>query len=156
MRASASVNIVDFLCLPENLSILIRFIDAYIPAGFPSPGADFAEEEIDLIREFGLDRPSVFVMRLNGNSMEGSRNDIFIPAGSIVTVDRSRKAKPGNLVVVSLNGKFILKILSRISGRYILTSSNPSYPAIEVGQEDELIFFGVVDLVIWKANTKPS
>jgi hypothetical protein len=50
-------------------SILIKMIEATVNAGFPSPAQDYSEEEVNLIKEFGLDRPSVFVMRITGNSI---------------------------------------------------------------------------------------
>ena len=130
--------------------ILIKMIEATVNAGFPSPAQDYSEEEVNLIKEFGLDRPSVFVMRITGNSMEGK--DIYIPAGALITVDRAPKAKPGDIVVAVINGEFTLKTLRREKGKWILHAENPTFKSITVEDEDTLEIWGVVDLVLWRAK----
>jgi DNA polymerase V len=131
-------------------SILIKMVEATVNGGFPSPAQDYSEEEVDLIKEFGLQRPSVFVMRVTGNSMEGK--EIFIPAGALITVDRAPKAKPGDIVVAVLNGEFTLKTLRRENGKWVLHAENPSFKSIIVQEEDVLEIWGVVDLVLWRAK----
>ncbi|SEW21152.1 SOS response UmuD protein. Serine peptidase. MEROPS family S24 [Chitinophaga sp. YR573] len=132
----------------QHLSVILQIIDARVSAGFPSPAADHSENEIDLIKEFGLDKPSVFIMQVDGTSMQGER--IFIPNGAYICVDRAPKARPGNVVIAILNGEFTVKTLLRKNGRWILHPENPAFSPIEVGQEDELTIWGVAKAVIFR------
>jgi len=132
--------------------VTLKYLDIYIPAGFPSPALDFSENDIDLIRELGLDKPSVYIMRVAGHSMEGK--DTYIPSGAFVSVDRSIKAVPGHIVLAIFNKEFTIKRLLRKNGRYILHPENPDFPPISVSGDDELIIWGVVDVVFYRVCKK--
>ncbi len=144
-------NEVNFARLVPG-GILIKMVEATVSAGFPSPAQDFSEEEVDLIKEFGLDKPSVFIMRITGRSREGK--DVYIPAGAIITVDRAPKAKPGDIIVAVINGEFTLKTLLREYGKWILHAENPSFKSITVEADDTLVIWGVVDLVLWRVKKR--
>jgi len=132
--------------------VTLKYLDIYVQAGFPSPALDFSENDIDLIRELGLDKTSVYIMRVDGNSMEGK--DTYIPSGAFISVDRSIKALPGHVVLAVLNREFTIKTLLRKNGRYILQPANPDFPPIAVSGEDELIIWGVVDVVFYRVGRK--
>jgi len=132
--------------------VTINYLDIRISAGFPSPALDFSENDIDLIRELGLDKPSVYIMRVDGKSMEGK--DIYIPNGAFISVDRSIKAVAGHVVLAILNQEFTIKTLLRKNGRYVLQPENPDFKPIIVSGDDELIIWGVVDVVFYRVGRK--
>lgn len=132
--------------------ITLKYLDIYIQAGFPSPALDFSENDIDLIQELGLNKPSVYIMRVDGNSMEGK--DVYIPSGAFISVDRSIKAVPGHVVLAILNQEFTIKTLLRKNGQYVLQPENPKFPSIPVSGDDELIIWGVVDVVFYRVGKK--
>jgi len=117
-------------------------------AGFPIPlDNDEKSQSLDLIRLLGLNKESVFIVRVKGDSMVGSGVD----DGDMVIVDRSITDFDGHtLCVCSLNGEFTLKYLRRHEGRYVLVPANPDYPEIPVEDSDRLDIWGVVTLIMKK------
>ena len=89
---------VEALLLPEALvSLSLTFIENTVPAGFPSPAADYIEGRLDL-NEFLIRRPAAtFLVRFVGDSMSGAG----IHDGDIGVVDRSIKPVPGCIVVAA-------------------------------------------------------
>jgi DNA polymerase V len=113
---------------------------ARIPAGFPSPAMDFAEERVSLDALMGLRAPHCFVARAQGDSMTG----IGIHDGDLLIIDRSRQAEPGEVVVAAINGEPLVKILARVEGSLCLLSANARYGVIQLSESDQLDVWGVV------------
>ena len=111
-----------------------------IPAGFPSPAEDYMDRSLDLNEYLVDNAAATFMVRVGGDSMIGAG----IRDGDILVVDRSKTAAPGQIVVAVLDGALTVKRLSRKNGRIVLASENPEYRAIEIGDEQELIIWGVV------------
>src|SRR5688572_15956248 len=88
---------------------LIPFYDGGVSAGFPSPAADYVEEEIDLNHYLRPRPSSSFIIRVKGDSMTGA----FIPDGSLLIVDRSVKPSHNNIIVAVLDGELVLKRLQK-------------------------------------------
>lgn len=82
------------LCeLPAGIKL--PFFEALIPAGFPSPAADYAKKNIDL-NELLITHPAgTYFLRVSGTSMI----DANISDGDIVIVDSSLQAHDGSLVI---------------------------------------------------------
>lgn len=59
-----------------------------VPAGFPSPAADHIEKHISLDELFDIRAPHVYLVRIDGDSMQGGG----IYSGDMVIVDRSIEA----------------------------------------------------------------
>lgn len=95
---------------------LSKFFDVAIPADFPSPADDYREEEIDVIKYFGLDKPSVFWVRASGDSMD----KVHIADKAIVAVDKAQTPRPNDIIVGILNSVFTIKRLVKTPKGYVL------------------------------------
>lgn len=113
---------------------------ARIPAGFPSPAMDYAEERISLDQLMDLRAPHCFVARAQGDSMTG----VGIYDGDLLIIDRSRQPEQGEIVVAAINGEPLVKILARVDGGLCLQSANARYGVIRLQESDQLDVWGVV------------
>ena len=110
-----------------------------VPAGFPSPAGDYVESRIDFNEWLGAHRPATFVVRVEGDSMEGE-----ICSGDWLVVDRSLDPRHGDVVLACLDGEVTVKRLLVEAGRCFLAANNPEYPRLEMVGERELVVWGVV------------
>lgn len=98
----------------------------HVPAGFPSPADDYAEDRLDVHDLLGAGSPSCYFLRVSGESMTGAG----ILDGDVVLVDRARRPKSGAVVVASVDGEFTLKRFVRrtVRGRprVSLLAANPA------------------------------
>ncbi|GHD59909.1 LexA family protein [Jeongeupia chitinilytica] len=118
--------------------------DVLVPAGFPSPAEDHAEERCDLNMYF-IDRPeATFFFRVAGDSMVSDDPQRSIPPGALLVVDRSLEASHGDVVVAAIDGDFTVKRLFSRAGKVALVANNKAYPPIVLGDEQELSVWGVV------------
>ncbi len=111
-----------------------------VPAGFPSPAADYAYKSIDLNEHLIRNKEATFVFRVKGDSMSG----VGINEGDELLVDRSIEARQGYIVVAVLNGDFTVKRLHQRSGVVKLIAENPRYAPIVLKDGQELMVWGVV------------
>jgi DNA polymerase V len=93
-----------------------------VPAGFPSPAADYAHKRIDLNEHLIRNKEATFVFRVKGDSMNGH----------------------GHIVIAVLNGEFTVKRLHSRGGVVKLIPENPRYPTIVLKDGQELVVWGVV------------
>lgn len=113
---------------------------ARVPAGFPSPAADYLERRIDLNEQLVHDTVATFFIRASGESMR----DAGILDGTVLVVNAARPPVPGDIVVACVDGKHTVKRLMKRNGRFELHPDNASgrYPVIIPGSSLEI--FGVV------------
>jgi DNA polymerase V len=111
-----------------------------IPAGFPSPAQDHLEQEISLDELLDLRAPHTFMVRVEGDSMILA--GIF--DGDLLVVDKSRKERPGDIVIVALNNEPMVKRFAREGDLLVLYSENPDYPPRYVMEGDDLEVWAVV------------
>jgi DNA polymerase V len=116
-----------------------------VPAGFPSPAADYAEE-LDLNQHLILQghAESTFILRASGHSMIGA--GIF--DGDELLVDRSLKAKDGSVVIAVVNGDLTVKRLIFRNGEPVLQAENPHFADRTFAEGEELSVWGVVTRVL--------
>jgi len=120
-----------------------------VSAGFPSPAQDYIEQTLDL-NELCIKRPNAtFFVRVEGDSMI----EAGIYADDILVVDRSVKAKQGDIVIAELNSELTVKEL-QLKPCVRLIPRNATYSAIDIPEDCELNIFGVVTSVI--RNTQRS
>lgn len=145
--------IPDFL-LPSELTLLqvpepaskvavpwaIRHIGHRIPAGFPSPAADYAEQGLDINEYLISHQASTFIFTVVGDSMK----NIGILDGDKVTVDRSIEPRHGHIVIAVVNQEYTIKRLHQRAGIVELRPENPAYRPIRFAELDELAIWGVV------------
>lgn len=118
----------------------LPYFDARIPAGFPSPALDHMEHKLSLDELLDLNAPHTYVVQVSGESMTGA--GVF--DGDYLIVSRALPAKPGDIVVASLNGDVFVKRLGKNHGVYVLQSEHPDYQPRYVLENDELMIWGVV------------
>ena len=68
--------------------------------------------------------------------------------GDVLMVDKSIEPKVGKVVIAAINGEMTVKRLSVVDGQVTLTSDNPYYSDVKVGDFDESMIWGVVTNVI--------
>lgn len=120
-----------------------------VKAGFPSPAADYAEEDIDLRKYLQPNTTSIYFARVNGDSMVNAH----IPHDSIVVIDKSLKLKNNDVVVASLNGEKIIKHFIKAHAGTFLSPNNPLYKPIKITEDMDFAIWGVVTHVIVKLNS---
>lgn len=123
---------------------MIQWLENKVSAGFPSPAEDFGVSRLDLDRILNIDNDSNFFMRVSGFSMVSyGLND-----GDIVSIRKGRRPSNGDIVVASVKGEFLVKMLEVHGNRMTLKAGNPAYKDIELNDELEAECWGVVAAVI--------
>lgn len=137
------LQLIAFTSTPEVLNVPL-FTERY-SAGFPSPAADYTEEELDL-NAYCIRRPSAtYFVRAIGESMK----DIGLHSGDLMVVDKAEKAQHGDIVIAETEGEFTVKRL-QLKPRIALLPMNPAYPIL---YPEELQIFGVVTAFVHKTRS---
>lgn len=144
MRIVARQENLQFYAIQETAHLPLPYVNTPVKAGFPSPAQDFMEEDIDLVAFLGMNKPSVYIVRVDGNSMQ----DEHIPDHSYLVVDRSLKPQPHDIVVAVLNGEFTVKTLVKSHAGWMLYPANAVYDPIIIREGDDFQVWGVVAQVI--------
>ena len=138
------MNSILMRATPALTPIRLPIFAERIPAGFPSPAADYIESTISLDELLIKDPQATFFLRVQGDSMR----DAGILDGSVVVIEAGLTPKPGDIVVAELDGGFTLKRLKRVRGQYELHPENPEYNVIKVPKGGSLRIFGVVTATV--------
>ncbi len=126
----------------------IPFYPAGVSAGSPSSADDPLEQSLDL-NEYLIKHPiATFFVRVEGTSMIGAG----IHSGDILIVDRALDAEPNSIVIVEMDGSFMVKRLVREDGKFYIQAENPSPNPIDVTNDMNARIWGVVTYVIHKAT----
>lgn len=123
-------------------AISLRAFASRIPAGFPSPAADYLDDSIDLNAELIIQghEAATFILRVKGWSTVNA--GIF--DGDRIVVDRALSAQQGDIVVAVLNDDLTIKHLGQIDGRPALLPDNPQFQPIVMADGDQLEVWDVV------------
>ncbi|EKD41872.1 MAG: hypothetical protein ACD_73C00474G0002 [uncultured bacterium] len=123
--------------IPKQLSMPLKILGS-VQAGFPSP----AEEELlDTLTldDYMISNPqATFLLKVSGDSMI----DEGIKPGDLVLIDKSRRAKSGQIVLAEIDGEWTLKFLEKRGQKVRLIAANSKYPPFEPCQE--LVIAGVL------------
>ena len=115
-----------------------------MPAGFPSPAADFAVKRHDL-NELLITHPAAtFMWQARGLSMI----DRGIADSDILVVNRALTPKHGDIVVAEIDGDFTVKQFWRRSGVVQLRAGNATFPPILFRDGQVMTICGVVTATI--------
>lgn len=137
------LQLIPVSSIPETLRIPL--FTERCAAGFPSPAADYTEEELDL-NVYCIRRPSsTFFVRAIGDSMR----DRGLHSGDLLVVDKAEKPLQGDIVIAETDGEFTVKRL-QLKPRVALLPMNPAYPVLY--PEDQQIF-GVVTAFVHKTRS---
>ena len=115
----------------------IPLLSDSISAGFPSPADDYTEENIDLNEHLISNPFSTFFLRVKGESMLNAG----IKDKDLIIVDKSLRAKTGDIVIAMIDGEFTIKRLSMKNNELYLKAENPNYP--------DFRFKNHIDIQIW-------
>ncbi|MGA9637233.1 LexA family protein [Flavobacterium sp.] len=132
---------------PEYESGLqIPYIPDGVSAGFPSPAADFMENNIDLNKELSENPLATFYIKVKGNSMI----DAGIQDKDVLVVDRSLEPQNNKIAVCFIDGEFTVKRIKLEENCLYLMPENSNYTPIKVTEENQLVIWGMVTYVIKK------
>ena len=117
---------------------------ATVPAGFPSPAADYEEGKLDLNRHLIRNPAATFCVRVTGDSMikAGIHN------GDLLVVDRSIEPGDKNVVIAVVNGELTVKRIRIRKNKLTLVAENDAYQSQEINDQIEFEVWGVVTNVI--------
>ncbi|MFG9881855.1 LexA family protein [Pseudomonas aeruginosa] len=99
-----------------------------MPAGFPSPAADYEELTLSIDDLVDLRAPNVYLVRVSGPSMIGAG----IYDGDVLVVNRALEARSGNIVVAYVDGGMTVKRLQISAAGVWLQPENTDYKALAV------------------------
>lgn len=125
----------------------LSLYDCSVPAGFPSPAADYMQDEIDFNKILVQHPNSTFVVRVSGDSMVEAN----IPDGAYLIVDRSVRPKNGSIIVAVLDGEFTVKRYEKTLKGFRLLPANKKYHPIDILEGMEFQVWGVVTNIIVNA-----
>ena len=123
-----------------------HFFTVRVQAGFPSPGDDYIERNLDL-NELLIKNPSAtFFVKVEGDSMK----DAGISSGDTLIVDRAIEAKDKSVVIASINGELTVKRVWIANKKVFLKPENDDFSPIEITEEMDFNIWGVVTYVVSK------
>jgi DNA polymerase V len=117
---------------------------ATVPAGFPSPAADYEEGKLDLNRHLIKNPAATFFVRVAGDSMLKAG----IHSGDLLVVDRSIEPRDKNVVIAVVNGELTVKRIRIRRNKLTLEAENDAYRSQEIDEQMEFEVWGVVTNVI--------
>ena len=118
----------------------IPLLNDSVSAGFPSPADDYTEENIDLNEHLISNPFSTFFLRVKGESMINAG----IKDKDLIIVDKSLRAKPGDIVIAMIDGEFTIKRLSIENDELYLKAENNNYPDFRFKNHIDVQIWGVV------------
>lgn len=119
-----------------------------VPAGFPSPADDYAEERIDLNDHLVTHKEATFFVRVQGDSMTG----FGIHDGDLLVVDRALDPQDRQVVIAVVDGEFTVKQLCRLPDGFLLRAGSDQHSDILVNDDQSLTVWGVVRWSIHKVD----
>ena len=111
-----------------------------VPAGFPSPAADFVEARLSLDEHLIEHREATFFVRVAGHSMTG----FGIWDGDLLVVDRAIAPADRSIVIAVVAGEFTVKQFCRLPEGILLRANGQGHGDLLIGAEQELVVWGVV------------
>jgi len=118
--------------------------EAVVPAGFPSPAADYEEDKLDLNKHLIKNPAATFFVRVTGDSMVGAG----IHHGDLLVVDRSLEPKDKNVVIAVVEGELTVKRIRIGKKKIALEPENENYSVRQITEDTDFEVWGVVTNVI--------
>ena len=137
-KVDRQANVLDIFgrADPENK----HYFPLFISKGFPSPAVDYAEQRLNPDDYLVKNKASTFFARVIGNSMI----DAGIFPNDVVVIDRSITPSLGDIVMVELDGEFMVRFLSRCNSGALLIPANNKFSRIAVEDNPSFSVWGVV------------
>jgi len=118
--------------------------EAKVPAGFPSPAADYEEDKLDLNRYLIKNPAATFFVRVTGYSMMGAG----IYSGDLLVVDRSLEPRDKSVVIAVIDGELTVKRIRIGKKKITLEPENENYSVQQITEDTDFQVWGVVTNVI--------
>jgi DNA polymerase V len=129
------------------MKLTIPFYLHKVGAGFPSPATDYIEDDLDLNTHLISNAPATFIIRVQGRSMR----DVGIYDGDLLIVDKSINPKSFSTVIANVNEELVVKtFIKEKELSYLTSGSKSTIDKINLGENQEVIIWGVVTYVIHK------
>ena len=129
------------------MKLTIPFYLHKVGAGFPSPATDYIEDDLDLNTHLISNAPATFIIRVQGKSMR----DVGIYDGDLLIVDKSINPKSFSTVIANINEELVVKtFIKEKEVSYLTSGSKSTIDKIDLGENQEVIIWGVVTYVIHK------
>ena len=122
------------------------YTDTGVHCGFPSPAMDYTQTRIDLNKLLIKSETSTFICDCNGDSMV----DAFVATACRLIIDRAEIPVNNDLILVTIDGGFIVRTLEVKGGQKRLLPRNKSknYPVITLSAGTDYEFWGVVTQIL--------
>ena len=118
--------------------------EAVVPAGFPSPAADYEEDKLDLNKYLIKHPAATFFVRVTGYSMMGAG----IYSGDLLVVDRSLEPRDKSVVIAVIDGELTVKRIRIGKKKITLEPENENYSVQQITEDTDFQVWGVVTNVI--------
>ena len=122
----------------------LPYFEAKVSAGFPSPAADYEENQLDLNKHLIKNPAATFFVRVSGDSMIGAG----INDGDLLIVDRSLNPSDKNIVIAAINGELTVKRIRIRRKKIFLEPENENYSTQEISEGSDFQVWGVATNVI--------
>lgn len=111
---------------------------------FASAVDDHIDLALDLNQHLIKHPAATFFVRAVGHSMP----EVGILANDLLVIDRSLTPQDNSIVMVVVNGEFMLKRLKIVQGQGFLSTANKGDKTIAIANIDNFQFWGVVTYAI--------
>lgn len=136
---------LDAVAFAAGARVPVAWVDGTVPAGFPSPAADFLVKRHDLNELLITNPAATFMWQVRGLSMV----EAGIGDGDILVVNRALAARHKDIVVAEVDGDFTVKYFWRArTGAVSLRPANPTFAPIIFRDGQTMTICGVVTAVI--------
>jgi len=129
---------------PDPIPVDRPLFSCKVRAGFPSPAQDHIDRSLDLNELMKTDKPSVFYLRLEGESMILAG----MHQGDYLVVDRALTPVHNNIVIAVLDGELTVKRLWLHGDHVELHPANPDFQVIHIANDRDFSVWGVVTGIV--------
>lgn len=112
--------------------------------GFPSPADDYAQDELDLNEHLIENPAATFYVHAVGDSMVSAG----IMSGDLMVVDKSVEPKNRDVVIIAIDGHFMVKRFTDDGKTRRLFSENGERREVTINEGSDVLIWGVVTHVI--------
>lgn len=111
--------------IPENMLSDIPLLGT-VTAGFPAHVEEELKEAVNLDNYLVGKKENTFMLEVDGNSMI----DAHIADGDMVLVEKTEKAKDGDIVIADVDGEFTMKYFRKDGNKVWLEPANKDFKNI--------------------------
>jgi DNA polymerase V len=126
------------------MKVMAHGINGVKTTGFASPAQGYEETNIDLNEILIKNPSSAYLFRLDSSDIA----DLGLPKGTLLVVDKSKNAVPGDLVILVHEDCFLCRLMFKKNGVTVFTDGKTEIAPIS----DDTSIAGVVTSSIQEYN----